>query len=332
VGSIGEAACRLPDSVADVDATPEQDRPSALAALVRADVHDPAVAATAFGDTMPAAELVQLTDAVRKYLPVGAEAGADPRVRVFVSLLRAGALEPAWTLAGDNGAGTVAQEVGFSTWAGAARTSFELPLVPVIEGQRAYAWLPGFRDPRWQVPDDVYDITADIELRCTIDYASLRGDALLLAGTAQLTQLPSSQEEEATLLVGTSGRVLRVPGRRLRRPDLVKGTGKDLTRLAWSGWTVTIDLPTVLDGAGDRQCELEIVHRGLRRTALVTPVGAGPLGARSTVGPTEVGGCAVTLVVDPHNGIRIRSRSLPGRTRALPQPVRRAVRTLAGHL
>ncbi len=42
---------------------------------------------------------------------------------------------------------------------------------PVVRGESVFAWLPGFRDPRASVPDDVYDITDLVAVRGGADEA-----------------------------------------------------------------------------------------------------------------------------------------------------------------
>lgn len=330
MGSIGEAAHRLAGSVAAVGRRPEPERTAALEKLLVEDVHDPVVQATGARDDAPLDELGALADALGAALPVGAEAGLEPRHRVFVALLRARALEPAWTLAHDNGSGTVRQEVAFSTSSGAVRTSVRLPLVTLVEGERVYAWLPGFRDPRWNVPDEVYDITGDIEVRAALDQVRVEGGRMLLAGSAYLTQLPASADDTvAAVFTDAGGRRVQVPATRLRRPDLVKGTGPDLTQLAWSGWNAQVELGPVPDG--EWALAVEVGHGEVRRTA---PLGTerGPLAqpGRLPAGPHEIGGRVLRLSGARDGALTVQLRPLGVRARVVPRPVRAALRGVLG--
>ena len=169
------------------------------------------------GDALPADRLAELAAAVRARVPQGAEDRLPPRVRTLIRLLRRDALEPAWTLAEDNAAGVVRPTRAQSMWAGGSFASSRLPLPTVVDDDgRAFAWLPGFRDPRWGVPDDVYNIDNEVILRCSLDLVLLRRGVLHLSGGGYLGLLETSaQDSVVVVLNGPDGAEHRVPARRV---------------------------------------------------------------------------------------------------------------------
>ena len=146
-------------------------------------------------DAAPVERLRTLADAVRTSIPDPVEDELPPRVRVFVRLLRRDALEPAWTLAADNASGFVHATSAVSTWAGPGHARTQLPLPVFVEDRAVFGWLPGFRDPRWAVPDDVYDLAADVDLRARLDRASFGSDRLHLAGSGWLAHLSARADD-----------------------------------------------------------------------------------------------------------------------------------------
>jgi hypothetical protein len=157
-------------------------------------------------------------------------------------------------------------------------TSKVEPAFVYVDGGRAFVWLPGFRDPRFTAPDSCYDISEEVKLRATVDTAQLTRASLTLGGTAFLTRaVPTAAAEQVALVLRHTGLPdFVVAGQRHRRPDLVSGTGSELSRRAWSGWSVTIDLGGLPRGSGRWQLALAIDHDGLRRSVDL-PDSASPL-------------------------------------------------------
>jgi hypothetical protein len=147
-------------------------------------------------------------------------------------------------------------------------TSKVEPAFVYVDGGRAFVWLPGFRDPRFTAPDGCYDISDEVKLRVTVDAAELTRSSLTLGGTAFLTRaVPTSPVEQVALVLRHAGQPdVVVPGQRHRRPDLVSGTGSELSRRAWSGWSVTVDLAALPRASGRWQLALAVDHDGLRRS------------------------------------------------------------------
>lgn len=325
MGSIGQAAQRLASSVAATADLPTISRGTALRRVLREDVCAPVLAATAHGDDLPAPELSELGAAISAQVPDGAEAGLAPRDRVLVALLRYGRIEPAWTLAHENGTGTVQRPTTFSTWSGGTRSSTRLPLVTLVEGTHAYAWLPGFRDPRWAVPDEVYALTDEIEVRSQLDEVRVLPNVVRLSGWGYLTHLVARDEDSVAIVLHCADQSpIHLQGQRRRWPDLVKGTGPDLTRLAWAGWTVDLD-PRIVPN-GEWHVDLEIGHGELRRTAALGGR-RGPLAEASMLRtPHELHARVLRFGAAPKGSLKLRVHPLGATARILPRPVRRAAR------
>ena len=281
------AAEALPRAVRAVEQLPKSERREALLRLLRANVHDVAVRATVEDGRGPG-ELAALADAVRDHVPAGAEDELNPRATVFVRLLRQGALEPAWMLAHDNASGVVRATRHVSTWAGGSTLRSRLPLPTLVDpgpDRLVHAWLPGFRDPRWSLPDELFDITDRVVLRGVLDEAVPRDGALHLFGAAYLGLLTAGPDDAVLIRFhgpGGAGPVT-VAASRGRRPDLVQKDGPELTRLAWAGWSARIDLAALAPHPGSWRGELELVQQGVSRRE---PLGVrrGPLADRQIIG------------------------------------------------
>jgi hypothetical protein len=137
-----------------------------------------------------------------------------------------------------------------------------------VEDGRAFAWLPGFRDVRFDGPDSCYDLSDEVGLRATLDSAHLTRERLTLGGVAYLTRAVTTTADEQVLLVLSRAGVadVVVAGQRHRRPELVSGSGSDLFRRAWSGWSAGLDLAAMPPGSGTWRLALAIDHDGLRRS------------------------------------------------------------------
>jgi hypothetical protein len=193
-----------------------------------------------------------------------------PRPRTVFRLLRAGSPAAAWEVLADNATGVVAEPFDASTATGAARTAWRLPLLTRIERGTVYAELPGFRDPRYDAPDDCYDITTAVGLKHHLDEITLDGNAIGLGGWAALDVLTASPGEQVTVFVTSPGEEIAVPARRVRRADLVDGSGDGLTRRAWAGWSAQLDLADPRLGPGAWVVWVQVEHDSVVRRA---PVG-----------------------------------------------------------
>lgn len=317
----------LAQRLSGVDELPEDERDEALRALLRTDIHDAVMQLTVDSDEVLLDELRELGELIRTSVPDGTEDRLPVRVRVFVRLLRRGAVEPAWTLAHDNASGVIRPTRATSMWAGGSFLTSRLPLPTHLENGRVYAWLPGFRDPRYGVPDDVYAIDADVVQRGDLDLVQLRGRSLRLYGTAYLGLLEATPHGRVALsFEGPDGAVHRVDAVRVRRPDHVKPSGPDLTRLAWTGWHAEADITPLLAVPGTWRITVEVDEQGVVRGR---PLGRsrGPLADAALQEPgRQIGGRAVRL--GNEGGLVLRIARMSPAVRAIPAPLRRALRKL----
>jgi hypothetical protein len=234
---------------------------SDLLKLLRS-LHESLMRATRAVAEAPRGELHAAADAVASVEPQIVDALA-PRPRTVYRLLRSGALDAAWEVLGDNGTGVVDEGYAASTATGAARTSPRLPLLTRIEAGTVYAELPGFRDPRYAAPDDCYDITSTVGLKCQVDELSADGGRLTIAGWAALDVLTATADERVAVVLTAGDRALAWPARRRRRADLVSGRGDALTRRAWAGFSAVINLDAAGISAGEWALWVEVEHEGI---------------------------------------------------------------------
>lgn len=190
-----------------------------------------------------------------------------PRPRTVFRLLRAGAPVAAWQVLIDNATGVVEESFHASTATGAARTAWRLPLLTRLEPPRVFADLPGFRDPRYDAPEDCYDITPVVRLRHELDEVVVAGSVVTFGGWCTSDPLRSGPEEAVRLLVTSDGSELTIDGRRLRRPDLWSNTGPVAARNVWAGWSATWDLADPRLGPGSWALTLRLDHAGIERSA-----------------------------------------------------------------
>ncbi|MEU9799651.1 glycosyltransferase [Streptomyces sp. NPDC051000] len=84
----------------------------------------------------------------------------------------------------------------------------------VIEGGRAFAAYPFFRDPGAGLPDELYDLTSRVVLRQELASYSWDGPVLRLRGTARLDGVGGAADQEVALLLRRQGHTIRIPAAR----------------------------------------------------------------------------------------------------------------------
>src|SRR5690606_21613348 len=138
---------------------------------------------------------------------------------------------------------------------------------------RWYAEYPYFEDEERGVPSHVYDVTDELTPVAAIDRASWVDGRLRLEGHAYIRHLDSSTEDCSRIrlwLVASNWRgFMRVPVRRVRRPDVTARSKQPAVSYDWSGFVADID-PSSLKVLGrwrdvDWVPCAEVVNRGLRR-------------------------------------------------------------------
>ncbi|MBT2396452.1 glycosyltransferase family 2 protein [Streptomyces sp. ISL-100] len=120
----------------------------------------------------------------------------------------------------------------------------------VLDGGRAYAQLPFFRDPHRGIPDEAYDVTSELPGRHRLDNAEVNGSLLTLTGHAYLRRLPRARTGgELVLRERTSKTEHRFPLTPAPAPDA--GTGEDGGLYAYpdAGFEVTVDIARAADDA-----------------------------------------------------------------------------------
>lgn len=323
------------------------------AALIAA--HDSVLAAVVNpeGCRLESADFAALRRAVAGLSAEQLRRGVPPRIRVFFRLVQGGFFEPARQLAADNAVGVVAPRTRSFRWAGGKGAPRKLPLPTVICDGKVFAFLPGFRDPRWSVPNDIYDVSESAWLRGTLQFMQVDGTEWVLAGSAYVTLLAADPADQVELMVvpepGTAGKKLRIPAQRVRSPEFV--TAGDGERLAWAGWQIRTELSDPALRPGVYSLRVRLSQQGvIRQVALASGrrrgVRLGPLlranapvaqpvripgkrGAVRLVGPVVAADGVVRLVVTQFSG---RERLQRMARLLLPQPVRRVLRAVARRL
>ncbi|MEV0633376.1 glycosyltransferase family 2 protein [Streptomyces sp. NPDC050619] len=170
----------------------------------------------------------------------------------------------------------------------------------VVEGGRAYARYPYFRDPERALPDTCYDITAELGPRHHVSRAELLGTTLHLTGHGYLHRVET--RDVATELVVRErdrGTEYRLPVTHTATPGLgedgsEKGVGHSYDK---AGFEAVVDLTTAADGKplGDGLWDLclAIGAQGLTREVRI--------GSKRAA---DVSGQAATHLVDTAEGTR----------------------------
>jgi len=230
-------------------------------------LHDVLRAVTGTTDAEPTELLARATELV-----LGAEAelveSLSPRPRIVTRLLRAKQSSAAWAVVVDNATGAVRRDFHASTSSGADRTEWSLPLLTAVEPPDIYAELPAFRDPRFGVSDEVFEIGSAIRLRCHVDEVAV-GKHPTISGWAALDHVTSGPDELVALVASQDGQEVRWTGNRVRRADLVGGNRETIRRRAWAGWSVECRPEELAEPAGRWSLSVEITHRGLVRRARI---------------------------------------------------------------
>jgi hypothetical protein len=234
------------------------------------ELHDLLLGATAVS-RIPPGEPITVAVKVATAVDAALIEAMAPRPRTVMRLFRAGAAAAAWEVLIDNASGT--------------------PVRAQVKASRAFALLPGFRDPRLAAPDHCYDVTDAAVLRHEVDDIQVEAGVVNIGGWAAFDLLATSAAEPVRLLVGD----VAVVGARRRRADLVSGRGEGLVRRAWAGWSATIDLAAVK--VGEWELSLEVDHDGLtRRVSLGTEVS--DFARAASRGVTEYGDRSISWLRD----------------------------------
>jgi CDP-glycerol glycerophosphotransferase len=164
----------------------------------------------------------------------------------------------------------------------------EADAAPVVrrEGQepRWYARYPFFGDPAAAVPDEIYDVTSEMTLNACLDSAEWHAGKLRIEGHAYVHRLSSATPSDCAIRVtlhnSRTRRAIRLPVRRVFRPDVTARSKQAATCYDWSGFVVEVSprrlatLPGVWRGA-NWELRVEVAGGGLRQEGPVAAVRPG---------------------------------------------------------
>ncbi|GHG95423.1 glycosyltransferase family 2 protein [Streptomyces lanatus] len=192
-----------------------------------------------------------------------------------------------------------------------AKSKVSTPVL--VDGGRALALYPFLRDPDRAVPDDCYDVTAQLGVRHHVTRADLRGTVLHLAGHGYLHRVETLDVSTELVLRERDSKVeYRLPVTHTATPDA--GAGEDGGRFSYerAGFEVSVDIATAADGTplGDGlwDISLAIGAQGITREVRIGSKRAGDVsGEAATHLVTTAGGLrAVTLyTTHPHGNFTL---------------------------
>jgi hypothetical protein len=226
-------------------------------------LHDVLRATSGTVDEEPAELLAHAVEIVKR-ADTDLVESLSPRPRVVMRLLRADAVTAAWLVILDNATGAVRRDFRASTSSGADRVEWALPLITTVEPPGIYAELPTFRDPRFGLADELFEIGSAIKVRSHIDEVA-GGRRPTISGWAALDHVTTDADEQVALVAAQDGREVRWPGVRVRRADLVGGNRETIRRRAWAGWSVECRPEDLVEPTGRWSLWVEVTHRGLVR-------------------------------------------------------------------
>ncbi|MEV5825136.1 bifunctional glycosyltransferase family 2 protein/CDP-glycerol:glycerophosphate glycerophosphotransferase [Spirillospora sp. NPDC052242] len=117
---------------------------------------------------------------------------------------------------------------------------------------RWYARYPFFGDADRAIPDELYDVTDEFELRADVDRVAWDGDTLIVEGWAHFDRLEVSDVRDSRIRVWMrnvkTGREVGLPVERVRRPEATARSGQSRVCVDWSGFAVRIEPEYLLDG------------------------------------------------------------------------------------
>ena len=149
---------------------------------------------------------------------------------------------------------------------------------------RWYACYPFFRDAALGIPDEVYDVTAEMTLTAGLDAVSWRAGRLRIEGFAYIRRLSCASAAECQIRVMLRNsrlrRTIRLPVQRICRPDVTARSEQAVACYDWSGFAVEVNprrLSTLgaIWRASSWELRIEVSGGGLRREGPINTVAAG---------------------------------------------------------
>ncbi|SNS27025.1 CDP-glycerol glycerophosphotransferase [Actinomadura meyerae] len=135
----------------------------------------------------------------------------------------------------------------------------------VLKGRlrpRWYARYPFFGDEERRVPEAVYDVTDEIGLWADVDRVEWDVDTLIVEGHAHFDRFDVSSAADSRIRLwmrdAKTGREIRLPVERVRRPDVTAKSGQAAVSYDWSGFTARVEPEYLLDGDEWRTATYEL--------------------------------------------------------------------------
>lgn len=183
----------------------------------------------------------------------------------------------------------------------------------VVDGGRALARYPFLRDPACSIPDDCYDVTAQLGVRHHVTRADIRGTVLHLAGHGYLHRIETLDvSTELVLRERDSKTEFRLPVTHTQTPDV--GADEDEGRFTYdrAGFEATVDITTAADGSplpdGLWDISLAVGAQGITREVRIGSKRAADVSgeAATHIVETSEGSRAVTLyTTHPHSNFTL---------------------------
>lgn len=177
--------------------------------------------------------------------------------------------------------------------------------------RRWYARYPYLDDASVGVPQEVYDVTDEIELTARVRSARWVDGLLHIEGHARLDYLeaaePGSYEISVWLRDTKSRARINLPVTRVHRPDVTADSNQDGLCYDWSGWEIILDPARLGRREATWQLHAQVVCDGLKRSVEVRSPWLGRdlwPGARSVATDTLI---VPVAAVSGRFSVRVRS-------------------------
>ncbi|PSJ27366.1 glycosyltransferase family 2 protein [Streptosporangium nondiastaticum] len=243
--------------------------------------------------------LYELADLVALHWTDGLAARLPAVVRLRCHLIRHRLLDELLTLVHwelDRGAATY----GITTLAAKVATGPELR----IEAGRAYALYPYFRDPALNIPEDCYDITAELPVRHRVDSAGISATGLRLTGHARIHRI-STRDVTTELVLRKRGTDAerRLPVHHTPTPGLGADEDGGLYTYDLAGYDVTVDLASLTPGLWD--LSLAVGAQGIVKEVRLGSSRADSVTTATTMLVTDTGTAVALYTTKPYGNLTL---------------------------
>ncbi|MCD9141328.1 glycosyltransferase family 2 protein [Streptomyces albireticuli] len=241
--------------------------------------------------------LHELADLVTLYWTDGLAARLPAAVRLRCHLVGRDLLDELLTLVRwelDRGAASY----GITTL---AATATALPEIQVEDG-RAYAHYPYFRDTTLNVPDDCYDLTAELRTLHRVDSAELDTTRLRLTGHARIDRI-STRDVTGQLVLRKRGTDTEHRLAVDHTPAPGAGKGGDLHDRDTAEYDATIDLAPLTAGLWD--ISLAVTAQGIVKEVRLGSSRAESVTTATTMVVTDGGTAAALYTTKPYGNLTL---------------------------